>query len=639
MFFHVALERRESNVRKVNHENGKTVLTAGAWTSIGDAAFIASYDVHVLVGRYSVLSYGITFDFDAWEMCAGLAYDCLTGEAESYRQIIIGNDVRIDSNVMILGGVCIGSGAVIKSGAVVAENIPPYAIVAGNPGCVIGYRYDEKTIFQLLHTKWWNWPEGRIRESAYLLYSDADAFLQKYAPPYLDTDLHEETDEGGDLLRQLKEEGYCIYYFVPDFTSPEDLWRNVFRQYLRAYCSDDKTVLFLSIIEDGAGRLAELSELLAALGEKAPLVLTNELTEEDIFMPVRQADFFITTKEETSSLYVDDAVEAGTQIIFGGDQRNTIFPVHRNYDVSIGVLTYRPDMEKLFTTLTSILHQNGCSFEILIGDDGTPNFPRQDIEKWFLHHGFTDYTILSYPENKGTVHNTMNILRAACGRYVKMISPGDFLYDNNVLSKMISFMKGNGYRVAFGRQCCYRVEKGEFHLVNTMNPICLKPYLDRDAAAIKEAYLIYSDFACGAAFLGERHLIHSYTEEILDRIVYGEDDVYAMMVADDIPMGFWDENFIWYEYGNGVSMGASEELRNRLAMDSVMCSALIEQRHPEIRAAQEQLRRNSGVQDFRDIRKRWGQKQASAQMLEGGYIKNVDVRLLAELVHAPVVCS
>lgn len=197
MFFHVALERRESNVRKVNHENGKTVLTAGAWTSIGDAAFIASYDVHVLVGRYSVLSYGITFDFDAREMCAGLAYDCLTGEAESYRQIIIGNDVRIDSNVMILGGVCIGSGAVIKSGAVVAENIPPYAIVAGNPGCVIGYRYDEKTIFQLLHTKWWNWPEGRIRENAYLLYSDADAFLQKYAPPYLDTDLREETDKGG----------------------------------------------------------------------------------------------------------------------------------------------------------------------------------------------------------------------------------------------------------------------------------------------------------------------------------------------------------------------------------------------------------------------------------------------------------
>ena len=121
--------------------------------------------------------------------------------------------------------------------------------------------------------------------------------------------------------------------------------------------------------------------------------------------------------------------------------------------------------------------------------------------------------------------------------------------------------------------------------------------------------------------------------------MYGEDDVYAMMVADDIPMGFWDENFIWYEYGNGVSMGASEELRNRLAMDSVMCSALIEQRHPEIRATQEQLRRNSGVQDFRDVRKRWGQKQASAQMLEGGYIKNVDVRLLEELVHAPVVWS
>ncbi|WP_370976719.1 CatB-related O-acetyltransferase [Enterobacter roggenkampii] len=78
--------------------------------------------------------------------------------------VIIGNDVWIGDGAFIKNGVTIGDGAIIGAKAVVTKNIPPYAIVAGIPAEVIGYRFDEKTICSLLESKWWNLPDDTIRQ-------------------------------------------------------------------------------------------------------------------------------------------------------------------------------------------------------------------------------------------------------------------------------------------------------------------------------------------------------------------------------------------------------------------------------------------------------------------------------------------
>lgn len=70
--------------------------------------------------------------------------------------VVIGNDVWICDDVIIKGGITIGDGAVIGVGSVVTKDIPPYAIVGGNPATVIRYRFDDKTINKLLTIKWWN---------------------------------------------------------------------------------------------------------------------------------------------------------------------------------------------------------------------------------------------------------------------------------------------------------------------------------------------------------------------------------------------------------------------------------------------------------------------------------------------------
>ena len=67
----------------------------------------------------------------------------------------IGHDVWIGTRALILPGVTIGHGAVIGAGAVVAKDVPAYAVVVGNPGRVVKYRFDEVTITRLLESGWW----------------------------------------------------------------------------------------------------------------------------------------------------------------------------------------------------------------------------------------------------------------------------------------------------------------------------------------------------------------------------------------------------------------------------------------------------------------------------------------------------
>lgn len=78
--------------------------------------------------------------------------------------VIIGNDVWIGADVIIVEGVTIGDGAIVAAGSVVTKNIPPYAIVGGNPAKLIRYRFESDEIDFLMKLQWWNKTDAWIEK-------------------------------------------------------------------------------------------------------------------------------------------------------------------------------------------------------------------------------------------------------------------------------------------------------------------------------------------------------------------------------------------------------------------------------------------------------------------------------------------
>ena len=79
--------------------------------------------------------------------------------------IIIGSDVWIGYEAVILSGVTIGDGAIIGTRAVVTKDVPPYTIVGGVPAKTIRKRFSDETIASLLEIKWWNWSKEQIAKN------------------------------------------------------------------------------------------------------------------------------------------------------------------------------------------------------------------------------------------------------------------------------------------------------------------------------------------------------------------------------------------------------------------------------------------------------------------------------------------
>jgi hypothetical protein len=89
--------------------------------------------------------------------------------------IVIGSDAWVTFGTWVLSGVNIGHGAVVATGSVVSKDVPPYAIVGGNPAEIIRYRHTPEQIEALLEIAWWDWPEEEVREA--VPYQASDSLL------------------------------------------------------------------------------------------------------------------------------------------------------------------------------------------------------------------------------------------------------------------------------------------------------------------------------------------------------------------------------------------------------------------------------------------------------------------------------
>ena len=100
------------------------------------------------------------------------------GELPSKGDTVVGNDVWIGYDALIMPGVQIGDGAIVSSRSVVVSNVPPYTIVGGNPAKPIRQRFDPDTVARLEALAWWDWPVETITENLELIVArDVDALM------------------------------------------------------------------------------------------------------------------------------------------------------------------------------------------------------------------------------------------------------------------------------------------------------------------------------------------------------------------------------------------------------------------------------------------------------------------------------
>lgn len=129
---------------------------------IGKFCAIAEGARFIMNGANHAMSGFSTYPFNIFGHGWEEGFDVATWQQEVRGDTIIGNDVWIGMEAVILPGVHIGDGAIIAAKSVVSRHVPPYAIIAGNPSTVVKKRFDDKAIEKLLAIAWWNWPTDKI---------------------------------------------------------------------------------------------------------------------------------------------------------------------------------------------------------------------------------------------------------------------------------------------------------------------------------------------------------------------------------------------------------------------------------------------------------------------------------------------
>ena len=231
----------------------------------------------------------------------------------------------------------------------------------------------------------------------------------------------------------------------------------------------------------------------------------------------------------------------------------------KQYDCSVVVVQYNPIWDKVERTLNSIISQKDCNFEIVIADDGSKNKYFEETIEYFQRNSFCDYKIVDNVQNQGTVKNVLSGLRAGSGKYARVIAPGDMLYSEDTLKKIVDFMEQNQAKEMFGKMVFFYLDKEKIHLVPQQSPCDFTPYKTQNKQHIKKKLLGLGDNISGASYSWDRQYYIKCLEKIESKVIYLEDCVNAYTLYEGNKICFMDEFVTWYEYGTGITTNKSSK--------------------------------------------------------------------------------
>lgn len=136
----------------------------------------------IKVGKYSSIAADVLFLLSSDQHQCAINHECFYttnwNQPDTHKQTEVGNDVWIGTKALILNGIKIGDGAIIGAGAVVTKDVPSYAVIAGNPGRIVRFRFDFEQITKLLDLEWWDFTDEQV-ELLKPFIQDINVFLQE----------------------------------------------------------------------------------------------------------------------------------------------------------------------------------------------------------------------------------------------------------------------------------------------------------------------------------------------------------------------------------------------------------------------------------------------------------------------------
>lgn len=318
LFFDIAMQSNDNKVRKIVMGGTKkyTIVTLGRGTYLAGASFdfdLSAY-AHVLIGNYCSLAHRLVFEIGSnhnynnvstYPFFIRTHHGVLTTEREpnNYNtyQIIIGNDVWIGCDVTILSGVRIGNGAVIGAGTMVTKDVPPYAVVVGNPGRIIKYRFEQYIIEKLQRIKWWYWKEEDIFDSLNVM-QHPDVFVERYEEKEMEND--QSIVESINMISELSQRGFKIFDYILDVNVDGECWQHVLEQYKLEYASSNKVVLLLGYDKADHEIIKQIVNDFA-MGNNMPFIFPYDTEHKLQYLKI--ADYFIVNREAESGICADYA--------------------------------------------------------------------------------------------------------------------------------------------------------------------------------------------------------------------------------------------------------------------------------------------------------------------------------------------
>lgn len=280
----------------------------------------------IAIGKGCSLAEAITFmvdlDHDHASVVQGVI-SCLKNSRARHRKrrrgsIILQNDVWVGHGATIMAGVTLHNGCVVAANAMVTKDVPPYAIVGGNPARILGYRFDEETISALQQIAWWDWPKEVQMARKNDLELPVQDFVEKYHP-------HANVDdrEGYPSLSHTKKKRRIVL-FMADMNEPFPLYPKVLQQYFEKDRPHTELLIYLSKEDSGPKDVQAIEQILQKYSDRDSYVTlqTGETLDEDMLF--QGADHFVTTRCRQTVHRTCLADRYQVKLLYGTDE--PIFP-------------------------------------------------------------------------------------------------------------------------------------------------------------------------------------------------------------------------------------------------------------------------------------------------------------------------